>query len=69
MEDIDVLDGKNNLNFCCLYGVFTILVYLENKSILSTTCLHVDNVFKGYYVFVFTKAKFEVNRDIHVYPS
>lgn len=44
-----------NLNFCCLHGVFNILVYLDSKSILSTTCLHVYHVdyvfFKGDYVF------------------
>ena len=44
-----------NHNFSCLHGVFNILVYLESKSILTTTCLHVyyvDYIFlKGDYVF------------------
>ena len=55
MENLDVLDDKKNHNFSCLHGVCNILVYLESKSILSTTCLHVyyvDYVFlKGDYVF------------------
>ena len=62
---------KINLNFCCLLGVFNILVYLESKSILSTTCLHVyyvdyvflkEIMFYKTVIFVSTKTKVAVNR-------
>ena len=44
-----------NHYFSYLHGIFNILVYVESKSILSATCLHVYYVdyvfFKGDYVF------------------